>query len=317
MTAEVIVPTWDRVGDLRRALASLRAQTVPVQLCVVDNGSSDGTAEMVAASYPEARVIRLESNLGFGRAVNAGIRSSDAEAIVLMNNDGVADPDFVRELLDARSASGAPMVAGCMISEERRVESAGVIADQSLIAYDHLHGIPYDSPQISAATAPLGPSGGAALYDRRAMMRAGLFDENIFAYLEDLDLALRMRLEGADCVLAARAHVVHRHSATLGSGSQAKNRLLARNRRYLVWKYGRSISLAARMRGLAIDVAVSAGRIAFDRNAGAIAGWLEAARAYPRSTRPPARAGLQDLPLEQIGIADALRLRLLRRRRLT
>jgi len=312
VNAEVIIPTWNRAADLRAALDSLRAQTLEPDVCVIDNGSTDRTAEMVTSEYPEVRLIRLEENVGFGRAVNEAVSSSTAEAIILMNNDAQADRSFVAELVETHAATGAAMVAGCMQSREGTIESAGVVADQSLVAYDHLFGVP--AAALDGSPAPLGPSGGAALYGRQHFVEGGMYDEEIFAYLEDLDLALRLRLRGETCALAAGARVTHRHSATLGSGSSAKNRLLARNRRYLVWKYSAGMSRRVRARGLLIDLAVTAGRTVIDRNVGAIAGWREAASRFPRRKRPSGDVRLDGLPLLRLSILEALRGRLARRR---
>ena len=127
-------------------------------------------------------------------------------------------------------------------------------------------------------------------------------------------IALRLRLRGETCALASGARVTHRHSATLGSGSSAKNRLLARNRRYLVWKYSAGMSRRVRARGLLIDLVVTAGRTVIDRNVGAIAGWREAASRFPRRNRPSGEVRLDGLPLLKLSILEALRGRLARRR---
>ena len=86
--------------------------------------------------FPRVDLIVLPQNIGFGAAINAGARESTARSLILMNNDARADPAFVRELVRTRDQSGAAMVAGCMVATDGTLESAGVVADRSLIVFD-------------------------------------------------------------------------------------------------------------------------------------------------------------------------------------
>jgi GT2 family glycosyltransferase len=310
--AEVLIPHHRGREQLRRALDSLRRQTVEVEVCVLDNGSEDGSREMVAAEYPEARLAPLGRNLGFGAALNAGAYSSRAGTICFVNNDAEADERFVEELLATADASGAEAVAGCLRLADGTIDTAGVQADSSLIAYDHLHGLDYPPP--ADAAPPLGPCGGAAAFRREAFLRLGGFDEGFFAYLEDVDLAIRLRLAGMRCALAPKAFAWHCHAGTLGAGSAGKNRLLGRGRGRLVWKYGRALPRRARVRGLAIDAVTYAGQLALDRNAGAVRGRLEERRRRRGQPRPAAPE-LAPLPLLEVGAMEALRRRWARGRR--
>ncbi len=119
------------------------------------------------------------------------------------------------------------------------IDSAGVVVDSTLLAFDYLHGLPWSVAETAAP--PLGPTGGAALFTLSSFTAVGGFDERIFAYLEDVDFALRLRAAGCACRLASDARAVHRHSATLGSGSAAKNRLMGWSRGYMLRRYGVSI----------------------------------------------------------------------------
>ena len=309
---EVLIPHHSGREQLRRALESLRRQTVPAAVCVLDNGSTDGSREMLVSDYPAVRVVALGENRGFGAAVNAGAHSSEARMVCLLNNDAEADERFVEELLAAGAESGAEAVAGVLRLPDGTIDSAGVQADRSLVAYDHLHGEPYPPP--AAGAAPLGPSGGAAAFDRDAFLRLGGFDEGFFAYLEDVDLALRLRLAGLGCALAPRAFAWHRHAGTLGAGSAGKNRLLGRGRGRLLWKYGGALPPAARARGALIDGITYAGQAALDRNLGAVRGRLEEGRAHRHEPRP-ATPDLSPLPLLELGAVDSLRRRWGRGRR--
>lgn len=307
-----MIPTFDGLGPLRRALGALAGEPGGgAAVCVVDNGSSDGTADAVRSEFPAVRVVGLERNLGFGTAVNRGVETSEAELVVLLNNDAVAGAGFVGALISAQRGSGAEMVAGCLLDSSGAIETLGAQADQSLIAYDYLNGMPWSSD--APATRPeqvLGPCGGAALFEREAFLSVGGFDEKIFAYLEDVELAIRMRLAGMRLELAPEATAVHEHSGTLGKGSARKNELLGWSRGYLLHRHGRRMASPARVRGAVLEAVTYAGKAAIDRNLGVVRG-----RASARSLKGERLAtDLSPLPLVQLGLAEALRRRLGRRR---
>ena len=310
--AEVIIPNWNGAAGLGRALGSLAAQSEPCDVCVVDNGSRDESVAMVRRDFPGVRLLELEDNTGFGTAVNAGAQGSAAEMLVLLNNDAVADRHFVALILAAHRSQGAEMIAACLRRRDGRVDSLGVQVDQSLIAYELGHGEPYE-PDSPPAAAPLGPTGGAAGYRRDAFLDAGGFDEAIFAYLEDVDLALRMRLAGMSCATAYGAFAWHEHAGTLGSGSAAKNRLIGRARGRLLWKHGASLGLRARARGALLDAVVYAGQAVIDRNAASVRGRLDARRDRD-DRRPAADPRFARLPLARMPVGESLRLKLARRR---
>ena len=309
--AEVLIPHHGGRDQLRGALESLCRQSVPAGVCVIDNGSNDGSREMLAGEFPESRVLELGSNRGFGAALNAGVRSSEAATVVLLNNDAVADERFVETLVQTARETG--VAAGCLRLADGTIDSAGVDADQSLVAYDHLHGASYPPP--AGARDPLGPCGGAAAFDRETFLRIGGFDEGFFAYLEDVDLAIRLRLEGIACVAAPDAFAWHRHAGTLGAGSAEKNRLLGAGRGRLLWKYGKALPTSARLRGFVIDGVTYAGQIAVDRNAGALKGRLAERRAHGGEPRRAEIGGLDGVSLLRVGMGDSLRRRWARGRR--
>jgi GT2 family glycosyltransferase len=309
-TATVIVPTHsgaDRIGAL---LDSLAAQTVSHQLLVVDNASSDGTGD-VLARYPDVEAIRLERNLGFGRAVNLAARRADGTALVLVNDDCVCDPGFVEEIirpLGDRSVMSAGVLRDQ--ADEMLIDTAGMELDPTLNVFDYLHGQPLAS--LASAPDPIGPSAAAAAFDRDAFLEEGGFDEALFAYWEDVDLVLRLRLQGADCALAREARGTHAHSATLGSGSAEKNRLMGFGRGYLLRKWS-VVGGARALRVLAGDGVICAGQALFDRNLAGLAGRLRGARAASRSFQYPG-----DLlkAYRSPAMRDDLRRRFQRRRRL-
>jgi GT2 family glycosyltransferase len=308
MSFEVIIPHYSRVALLRRALDALRGQTEPVEVCVVDNGSSDESVTVVSAEYPEVRLIELATNLGFGAACNRGIATSRAEHVVLLNNDAIPDLDFVSELRRTReSHRHADMLSPCLIQPTGLVDSFGIACDNSFNMFDLARGWRPESLLSDDAPRAFAPTGGAAVYTRRSVLAVGGFDERIFAYLEDVDLGLRLWLGGARCAGAPTAKVTHAHSATLGSGSDRKNYLLGRNKAYLIRKYRHLLQPETTARAIATETIVSAGKSLGDRNAGAVVGWASGWRGEVTSVQ--GTRGALDQVLLRTGFREGLGVR--------
>lgn len=233
-----IIPTLNARTLLESALASLGKQTMRPHVIVVDNGSSDGTAEMVAHRFPEVELVRSEQNLGFGRAIMLGAERADADILVLVNNDVVCEPQFVAAICAPFAAADVGMVAGVLTQARApsRIDTAGIELDSTLGSWDYLADEPVGrlSEHVSA---PVGPCGGAAAYRLSAFRGVGGFDPNLFAYWEDVDLALAMRRAGWRCVLARDARAEHRHGATLGAASPRQRELHAFGRGFVLAKY--------------------------------------------------------------------------------
>lgn len=295
MNAWVVIPTLDARDLLAETLESLEAQTVRPRVAVVDNGSTDGTAALVADRFPHVRLLRLARNLGFGRAINRAARelpAADGDALVLVNNDVVCEPAFVEELCTALAEPGVGMAAGVLLqaADPGRVDSAGIELDRTLRSYDYLWNRGVEA--LAAAPDPVGPCGGAGAYRVEAFRRAGGFDEAFFAYWEDVDLALRLRLAGWRCALAPRARAVHRHGQTLGASSPAQRRLDAFGRGYVLARYrvpkGRPLLRAAVP---LVDWPALAAHLVVRREAGPLRERLRGLALGRR--RPPLRAPLE------------------------
>jgi GT2 family glycosyltransferase len=228
----VIVVTWNGLHLLRPCVESLRAQTAEFELVIVDNGSSDGTAAWVQTEVPFARLVTLPSNIGFAGGNNAGLRAAQGERLILINNDTLVPPSFVETL--ARPLDGSPdigAVAGVLTFAHRQdiVASAGIEpasdgVHRDAFALRPTKHLPSGEQEI------FGASGGAVCLRRSALEDVGLFEERFFAYLEDADLAWRLRLRGWRTILAPAARIAHIYSATSGATSPFKQRLLALNR---------------------------------------------------------------------------------------
>jgi hypothetical protein len=278
MRPAVYIPNFNGAQRIGSALESLREQTRPLDVVVADNGSGDDSVEMIHERFPEVHLLAMGSNLGFGRALNRAVEEHPADPVILLNNDAVAEPRFAEALLDAH-ATGADSVAGVLTQERapNLIDSAGVVADRTLMGFDHLHGEPLAA--TTTAPDPLGPTGGAALYSRSAFTGVGGFDERIFLYYEDLDLALRIAAAGARCRLAPGAIAVHTYSASLGARSGRKFAQTGWSRGYMLRRYGVMAHPRDAARVLFAEGTLCAGQILLDRTTAGARGRLRGWRA--------------------------------------
>ena len=215
-TLSVVIPTWDGLELLRGCLTALSQQTRPAdEVVVVDNGSRDGTAEALSEQWPDVRVVALPENLGFAGGVNAGIRASTGERVVLLNNDALARPDFLAELLaaDARGGPRLGAVTAKVVGDDGRLQDTGDFLTAWGLAVQRGNGEP-DDGRYDHDLDVTSACGGACLWRREALEDVGLLAEEFFAYFEDLDLGLRARLRGWHVRYAPAAVVVHAVSAT-------------------------------------------------------------------------------------------------------
>jgi N-acetylglucosaminyl-diphospho-decaprenol L-rhamnosyltransferase len=295
----VYIPNFNGADQLGRALRGLREQTRPVDVVIADNGSSDDSVELARRELPEVKVVELGRNLGFGTAINRAVAEHPADAIILLNNDAEPEPRFVEALLDGLGA-GVDSVAGVLRQERapELIDSAGVVADATLMGFDYLNGEPVEA--AATAADPLGPTGGGGLYRREAFEAVGGFDERIFLYYEDLDLALRLAAAGGRCRLAPEARALHAYSASLGAASARKYGWTGWGRGYMLRRYGVMRNPRLALRALACEGALCAGQLLRDRTAeglrGRLRGWSAAAHLDRRDSR---EAQLLDLSARQ------------------
>ena len=236
----VVIPTWNRRDLLDECLRALQSQTYGrFEVIVVDNGSRDGSAAMIRDTFGERiRVIRNEENLGYARAVNQGFEAACGVYVATLNNDAVADPEWLAAMvLAAESDAKIGMVASKIVT----YDDPGIIDGTGLLLYpdgsSRARGrLETDSGQYDDLTEALLPSGAAALYRRLMLRQTGFHDETFFAYCEDTDLGLRARLAGWKCAFAPGAVVRHRYSASSGEYSETKAFLVERNRLWVAAK---------------------------------------------------------------------------------
>jgi GT2 family glycosyltransferase len=217
----VVIPNWNGKRFLTGVLDSLAKQSYKqVEVIVVDNGSHDGSVEFIRENYPFVRLALYEKNTGFAVAVNRGIRESKGEYIALINNDTVLEDEFIAELVKGMHEHPECGSLGCkMLAYDDHTLLDGVGDGY------RRGGLPgrighreKDTGLFDQGRYILGACGGAALYRRSLFCDIGLFDDDYFAYLEDVDIALRAQSAGYKCYYIPTARIYHLGCGTTGSG---------------------------------------------------------------------------------------------------
>lgn len=228
----IVIVTYNGWELVRRCLQALESELrTGIDVVVVDNGSVDGVPEKVRSGFKWARVIETGQNLGFAGGNNVGIRQTSGEFILLLNSDANVRPGFVGNLLESTAVMpriGSVAAAMVFESDPETVASAGIDIYANGLAIDRSLGRTVGS--LTDGLRVFGASAGAAMYRREALQDVGLFPDAFFMYLEDVDLAWRLRLRGWESVLSVGAVAEHAYSASSGEGSRFKRHLLARNR---------------------------------------------------------------------------------------
>jgi GT2 family glycosyltransferase len=234
-TVSVVVPSLHGGPTVRRLALALGSEP-EVELILADNGIP--RADAAAVRRAAGRVVEMDRNRGFAAAVNAAVRVAEGDYLAITNDDVDPQPGFLQDLIGTLTA-GADMAAGVLLyaAAPETIESAGIGLDPLFVPHDHLRGRPVSILE-RAVEPPLGACGGALGIRRSSFLELGGFDEQFFAYYEDVDLALRLRAVGGSCAVARGTRLVHHGSSTLGRGSKAKAAHVAFSRAYALRKYG-------------------------------------------------------------------------------
>jgi GT2 family glycosyltransferase len=215
----VIIPNWNGRTHLQKCLGSLRNQGFSdFEVVVVDNGSTDGSVEFVHLHFPETRVIAFGENKGFSKAVNEGIRQARGDYVLLLNNDVEADPGLLGHLHQAIAhVRDADFLACRMMDFNQRelIDGAGDGFPKKGKAFRIGHGVKF-GPPFDQSRRAFGACAGAGFYKRELFEEVGLFDEDFFAYHEDVDWNFRANLMGYRCFYVPGAVVYHIGSGTTG-----------------------------------------------------------------------------------------------------
>ena len=235
----IVIPNYNGMEYMQTCLDSLLSQTYGnMPIIVVDNGSTDGSLEYVKETYSQIQVIAFSENTGFCHAINIGIKAVKTPYVILLNNDTESAPDFVEKLLKGiKERKKAFSCAAKMIQFQNRnlLDDAGNYYNALGWAFARGKG-----KEVSCYSRPekiFSACAGAAIYRRDLLEQIGLFDEEHFAYLEDIDIGYRARIQGYQNWYLPEAKVYHIGSGTSGSRYNLfKIRYSSRNNIYMIYK---------------------------------------------------------------------------------
>lgn len=216
----VVIPNWNGELSIASCLKSVTEQTLSSHIIVVDNGSVDGSIKMIQTKFPEVDLVLNKRNLGFAGGVNSGISraiESDAKYVALLNNDAIADKDWLKRLVNSMEESPNVGIATCKLltMDKKTIDSTGDMYT--------IWGLPYprgrgetDINKYDLSTHVFSASGGASIYRVKMLSSIGLFDEDFFAYYEDIDISFRAQLAGWKIIYVPRAIAYHSIGKTSG-----------------------------------------------------------------------------------------------------
>ena len=212
----VVIPNWNGKEYIGKCIDSLLNQSLRPRIIVVENGSVDGSLEYLEEHYPEVELVVNKKNLGFAGGVNSGIRKvMNGDYIALFNNDAVADKDWLEELVNVMDSSKKTGIATSKILDQggKTIDSTGDMFT--------VWGLPYPrgrgelvTEKYDGETNVFAGSGGASIYRVSMLKEIGLFDEDFFAYYEDVDVSFRAQLAGWKVKYVPSAIVYHQIGAT-------------------------------------------------------------------------------------------------------
>ncbi len=235
-----VIPNLNGEDSIEKCVNSLKAQTIKNRIVVIENGSKDKSLTILKKNYPDIEIIENSKNLGFAGGVNQGIEKAidlGAEYVALFNNDAVADKNWLTGLVEVMQASPkVGIVAPKLLSSDKKhLDSTG---DQ----YTNW-GLPYprgrrelDDGQYSKPERVFAASGGASLYRVSMLKEIGLFDEDFFAYYEDVDISFRAQLAGWKVAYEPSSIVYHKIGATSSKIPGFTTYQTIKNLPWLFWK---------------------------------------------------------------------------------
>lgn len=236
-TLSIVIVSYNARIHLERCLQSLAdaPPAIPHDIVVVDNASTDGSADAMTARPGSVRIIRLPTNSGFAAANNVGIRATEGELILLLNSDTIVSPGAIDTLAGRLLANDGVMVAGPRLVNAERIPelSFGPMITpfaelrQKTVRALHARRIGLVSRGVERATRQERfvdwVSGACLLVRRAAAERAGLLDERYFLYTEDVDFCATIRAQGGRILFTPAAEIVHLGGRSRLSASDRMN----------------------------------------------------------------------------------------------
>jgi len=216
----VIIPNYNGMEHLKDCLDSLSNLDYPdekLNTLIVDNGSSDGSVEYLKSEYSEVNILELPENTGFAKAINLGVDKAETEYVAFLNNDMKADELWLKNLVQALNPHEKVFCASSEILDwdGNLVDFSGGRLNFCGYGISLRRGEPAEKSESSTENeSTLFPCGGSMIIQKRLFIESGGFDKEYFAYYEDVDLGLRLWMNGFPTVLAKNSKVFHRGFGT-------------------------------------------------------------------------------------------------------
>ncbi len=232
----IIIPNYNGKNYLCEILPKLIDSNH--ELIIIDNASSDGSLELLESYVDKINLIRNNENFGFSKAVNQGIKASTSKYVMLLNNDTDFELDMFKRLIEVIDTDEKIFsVASKMIQYHRPdlIDTAG--DEYNILGWAHKRGYNKSAKTRNRMKRVFSACAGAAVYRKSIFDKIGYFDEDFFAYMEDVDIGYRANIYGYRNVYCPEATILHIGSGTSGSGRNAfKARLSGRNNVYVAYK---------------------------------------------------------------------------------
>jgi GT2 family glycosyltransferase len=241
MRVSVVTPNYNGEKFLKTFLNSLNEDSEYIgEVIIVDNGSTDKSVEYIKSNSYNFPLVLIENseNLGFAPAVNQGILKAKNELIFSINNDTEVKKGSIKALIDLITSSDEIFSVQAKMLQYNNKQLIDDVGDEyNLLAWTKKTGENHNSDEYNQVKEIFSSCAGAAMYKKSILEDIGLFDDNFFAYMEDIDLALRSKINGYKNLLCPEAIVYHIGSATSGSRyNEFKVKLAARNNVWVVYK---------------------------------------------------------------------------------
>lgn len=236
-TVSAIIPTWNRADLLKSILTNLRAQIRrPDQVIVVDNGSTDAT-QLVAREFP-VDLVAFPENRGFAAAVNEGVRRAKGNWLLILNNDVILEPDWLRRLLTSAEQENAAFAAGKLLrmNEAGTIDGSWDLVSRAAYAWRCGYGRPDGAVWSMPRKVSFVPMT-AALFHQRVFEQIGLLETRFESYYEDVDFGIRCALAGLEGIYEPGAVALHMEKGTLGRRDYRVMFLSARNQVLVLAKH--------------------------------------------------------------------------------